>query len=267
MLTDLISLPVAKLIYIKACRKEKELGYRLILPQLDDQWINGYMMHDLSATWRRIGLAASGVNYWTTGSVKDGQSLRFKRDSLLYQSWFGGYLVRLHDHHTWSQQDYWRLAEADQRGWLTLYGDPKPKAEIIQDSVIERGTLELGAYSGKLYCGRILSHSDRGAAKISVRRNLILAGIAHHFNFSDGNLHLRGSCFMPRFTSLNDLLAYHDIELVGLAGVISITERIKAVIYANGASFYDLNDREVNTYDRLEDDLVSAITRVEIVKI
>src|SRR5690242_15283360 len=74
---------------------EKQIGYRLVFPKVAPGWIEGVAAVDLSKNWKKFGLDASGVDYFTMGAVGGGISTRFDPRADQFQSWIGGYLVRV----------------------------------------------------------------------------------------------------------------------------------------------------------------------------
>jgi hypothetical protein len=68
----------------------------------------------MTKTWHRAGLDASGVNYFTIGKVVNGNSTWFDFASDYYQSWLGGYMVKLANPAKWTLKDHYNLALADQ---------------------------------------------------------------------------------------------------------------------------------------------------------
>ena len=96
----------------------KKIGYRFRYDRIPAAWIQSVVSLNMTRSWRRHGINAIGLNYWTIGVEKDGVSTRYLPDAKQYQSWLGAYLVRFLDDREFTLQDHFNLAVADQKNWL-----------------------------------------------------------------------------------------------------------------------------------------------------
>lgn len=126
MILETLTYPLAALQRSLAARRERQMGYSLSIPGLSPHWINALMIFDMSHVWKRFGLHAVGVNYFTIGAVANGLSTRFDARSPYYQAWLGGYIVRFSKPREWTLNDYFELGVADQKNWMHLYGERTP---------------------------------------------------------------------------------------------------------------------------------------------
>ena len=94
--------------------KEKRLGYRISFGKIPEEYIQSTMVAEMTEIWNRHGLKASGLNYFTLGKIENNMSARFDKDSIMYQSWLGCYLVKFDKHKEFNIQDHINLANSDQ---------------------------------------------------------------------------------------------------------------------------------------------------------
>ena len=128
----------------KLKQTENKIGYKLVFKNIPDIWINGLIRCDMTRTWQNFGLKISrGANYFTVGKIKNSVSSRYDFAEPQYQSWLGGYTVKLEGGQKWTLQNYLNLAVADQRSWLKRYGDPNPFCDRVStwqvDTLVHRG--------------------------------------------------------------------------------------------------------------------------------
>lgn len=125
--------------------------------------------------WASAGLTERGTNHFIVGAPSLSTSpvwSRFDPLSPLYQAWVGAYVVSDFQYaNEWTKpylavtdipdsvQRVLTLATVDQLAWLTAYGDPSPKADVVPSSVAVMPIVS--NYFG-IYC-RMESHSDVGA--------------------------------------------------------------------------------------------------------
>lgn len=124
--------------------------------------------------WQAAGLPERGTNFYLMGAPATSSPFwtRFDPSSPLYQAWFGAYVVRDFQYaNEWSKshlstadipnsiQRVIALASIDQMVWLTAYGDPAPKADVVPGSVV---VFPIGGNRFAIYC-EMRSHSDVGA--------------------------------------------------------------------------------------------------------
>src|SRR3989344_1122076 len=88
---------ILKYLYLPKLKKlEKEIGCKLVFHHIPNRYINGIMRCEMTKTFRKFGLdIEKGQNHFTIGKIVDGKSSRFNPNSIEYQSWLGGYTVKL----------------------------------------------------------------------------------------------------------------------------------------------------------------------------
>src|SRR5574340_1291990 len=85
---------------------EKSIGCKLDFRKIPAGYINGMINWNMTKTWKKFGLKISnGANYFTFGQIADDLSLRFNQSAPEYQSWLGGYTVRLIGDQKWIPED------------------------------------------------------------------------------------------------------------------------------------------------------------------
>jgi hypothetical protein len=94
MSLDTFIKPLASIAYIITKSKEKRLGYQLEFKNIPRNWLQAKVVYEMDSVWKNEGLHAIGTNYFTIGCIENGLSSRFNPDSVYYQSWLGGYLVK-----------------------------------------------------------------------------------------------------------------------------------------------------------------------------
>ena len=251
--------------YQRALVKEKLIGYRIKLHQLNPGWIDGQMIFDMSGIWQSAGIAAEGVNYFTIGAVVNQHSSRFDYQSPYYQAWLGGYLVRFSQSRSWQVNDHFQLGVADQNTWLGQYGDPNPYAKVDYQHIVKHQPIKIGKYRAQLFEGSIFSHTDVGRGKRPLLFPLYMAGFAQTINKSNPELQLKAKNLTPQnYTGKIPLDSFQPIELHGYVAIIEISRFIKAVIYVNGVIFQDKNGHKYNTFKTLQKDFLKAIKDVEL---
>jgi hypothetical protein len=235
-------------------RLEKKIGCRLAFRNLPDCYINGWMSCDMTRTWKNAGIDIErGVNYFTMGKIVDGTSSRFDLAASEYQSWFGGYTVKLTSPKAWSFEDHFKLAIADQNSWLRRYGDPNPMTTVRGWKAAEVGKIQIGSYGGTLYEFGCTTHSDVGGGRNALKLRLACMGMATVFNLSNPRLKLKEGNLRPR--SSGD--SYASLRLRGYMAIFNIGNNKKVVFYANGTS---------DTFATLKEDLSNALRSCEIIK-
>ncbi len=257
---------LARYVYSRSLEKlEKSIGCKLVFHTIPDRYINGIVAGAMTGTWRKFGLdVEAGANHWTVGRVASGISTRYDRNAPEYQSWLGGYTVRLGSERMFSFQDHFRLAIADQNGWLRRYGDPKPLTSIDGWNPIEVGKIKSGNYEGTLYEFGCTTHSDVGRYNDTLKLRLAAKIIAQLFKVSNPKLILRGSDFLPRPSLSGD--SYEIIDLKGFIAIFDIKPKVKVVLYANGALVASGSSKH-DTFETLREDLLRALRACEIIEL
>jgi hypothetical protein len=267
MILETIAKPIAFLSFQQVKKVERLLGFRLILNQDGNKWIDGTMIFDMTPVWKKYGFDATGVNYFTIGKVSNGISSRFDSNSRYYQAWLGGYIVRFFKSRKWTIDDHFHLGEADQKNWLSIYGVKKPVADINFDKVIKHGTFNIGNYKGTLYQGGGDSNTDVGNKTNKSYLSLLWAGGAYFFNKSNSKLNLTHSAFIPNWKEKVLLDSYQVIHLEGYVAIIEIDDKTKAILYANGCSFTDKNGKKIDTFKQLQLELKDCLKKFRIEKV
>lgn len=239
----------------KLKRAEHEIGYRLGFKEIPDFWISGLMMCDMTRTWKNSGLKISrGANYFTIGKIKNGISSRFDFKEPQYQSWLGGYTVKLKKGREWTLQDHLNLAVADQKSWLRRYGDPNPLCDMREVDFRLVGSLNLNKYTGKLYEGGCTTHSDVGDGYASLWLRLSAMVMAGVLNISNPHLNLYGNSLRPRAKGG----LYEILKLKGYIAIFDIEKDVKVVLYGNGI---------IGRFEMIKNEIYRAMSSCEIVKI
>jgi hypothetical protein len=215
----------------------------------------------MTRTWKRFGLEIEqGLNHFTMGKVVNGMSSRFDRTAPEYQSWLGGYTVKLDSDKPWDFEDHFKLAIADQNSWLRRYGDPAPKTNIAGFKFTEVSKIQLGEYAGTLYEFGCRTHSDVGTNPKTFKLLYGIYGMEALFNLYNPNLGLKAKALLPR-SSQNP---YEPLELRGFFAIFDIEPRVKAVLYGNGAVVPGPSS-QTDTFEVLKPDLLAAMESCEII--
>ncbi len=246
--------------YLKHLRKlERNIGCRLAFSYIPANFIQGWASVDMTKTWTRFGLNASGINYFTMGAVSSDKSTRFDPKSPLYQSWLGGYLVTSPNFQKWSVSDHWKLAEADQKKWLGYwYGDPNPECKILNFERID--SVNISGYAGELYECSIATHSDVGATSVGATIKISFKILSSIFNSSSSGLDIQGLNFIPH----PSIQTYELVELKGYFVILQISPIVRIVLYANG--IISRNNLKTDTYSVLKSELLKSLKSISILK-
>lgn len=267
MAIETITLLPAYLYFLKVTLFEKKLGFKALLNNLNPNWINGVVKFDMTPIWRKHGIDAKGINYYTIGNVKNGLSSRFDPLSPFYQAWLGCYIVQFDNERNWNVQDHFSLGEADQKYWLKLYGDPSPMADIPQKAFEDLGKIQISGFSGKLYEGACWSHSDVGSGNKSIMLKFLMSACANIFNFSNKSLNLIGSHFIPKWADRNKNESYQKIYLKGYFAILKLNEKTRAVLYVNAAIFENKNGVKTDYFSKIKKELKEALLATKIASV
>lgn len=263
MIIDEIVKPLAFLNYLQVKQKEKQLGYRLVLPH-SPQLINGTMIFDMTPVWKRAGIDAEGINYFTIGSIENGLSSRFVTNSPNFQLWFGGYVVKFAENREWTLEDHFQLGVEDQMEWLRLYGDPNPLVEGDFDKVKMLGNIIINGHKGKLYEGGGWSNSDVGNGKKRFIFPLLMAAFGYYLKKTNPKLQVNYKNFMPEWSNKFKIEPYQKVYVHVYAIILEIRPSIKAILYTNGVEFKDKTGKTHDTFKVLKTDLLSLLKKVLI---
>ncbi len=246
----------------KLKRAENEIGYKLNFKKIPDIWINSLMRFDMTRLWKNFGLKIlRGANYFTFGKVKDGLSTRFNFGEPQYQSWLGGYTVKLEQGQEWNLQDHLNLAVADQESWLKRYGDPDPLCKFEEEYSKILGPIKLGNYSGALYEFSCVTHSDAGNGFARIWLKISAVVMAAALNVFSPTLNLQGKSLRPGDKGRN----YETLKLSGYIAIFNIEKDVKVVLYGNGVVPND--EVKINTLEIIRNDILAAMNSCEIVKV
>ncbi len=253
-----------KVFYLPKLRKlDKEIGCEVVFGKIPDEYINGIVHCDMTKTWKDVGLnIEKGSNYFTIGRVEKGDSSRFDKNSIEYQSWLGAYTVKLGSGENWNARDHFRLAIADQNSWLRWYGDPHPMTSIEDWNLNKVGEVKVGDHTGELFEFGCTTHSDEGKGFHSLKLFFASIWLAAEFNLSNPKLHLKAKALRP--TSLKD--EYKILKLDGYIAIFNIKENVKVVFYGNGARVHR-EGHVVDTFEKLKKDLLKTIESAEIISL
>jgi hypothetical protein len=254
---------LAQLIFLPKVRKaERKIGCKLVFHDIPSEYIDGWVSWDMTENFRRFGLdIEAGADYWTVGKIIHGVSSRFDQNDPEYQSWLGGYTVRLVSGQTWTVEDHFKLAIADQNSWLKTYGDPNPMTNIRGWKFTSVGAIQHGQYSGILYEGGCTTDSDVGNHDNTLRLRVESVVMAALFNSSNPNLYLKGGELRPKVSRST----YETLRLHGYIAIFNVEENVKVVLYGNGALVAE-KDGKTDTFIALKNDLRKAMQSCEIVK-
>ncbi len=259
---ETLSKPFAHLFYHYTKTLEKKLGYLLILPE-DTNWIAGTMLFDMSLVWKRNNIDAIGLNYFTIGAIQDGLSTRYIETSPYYQAWFGGYIVKFSEDRKWTAEDHFNLGLADQKQWLSSYGDPHPFVQLDQAKLIKKITLD--KWSTDLYEVSGWSNSDVGNKPSKLFVPIIFSIFSNMLMISNPNLHLKHKNFLPKPPEF--LTPYQKIYLKGYVAIVELENHTKAVLYINGASFKDKTGKDYDNFEKLKTSFLNLLTSIKIEKV
>jgi hypothetical protein len=257
---------ICKLIFLPHIKKnDRKLGYKLVFHDIPPRFINGVVPWDMTSLWQRFGLKVeAGSNYWTIGRIVNGISTRYDRRSPEYQAWLGGYIVKLLPETYWTPEDHINLAVADQNSWLKNYGDPDPKTSFDGFEWSQRGAIRNGEYSGMLYEGGCVTHSDVGLYPTTTSIYIYFAQFvrAALLNLSNRSLHIKGKMLVPESTADR----YEALELHGYFAIFDLGNNTHVVLYGNGAIVLN-KECAIDTFPMIEEDLLAAMNTCEIVKV
>ncbi len=266
-LLEKIAKPVAYLACRQVLSLEREIGYKIKLNADKSKWLGNGFPFNISPVWKKFGLDAVGINYLTVGSLINNLSSRFDTSSPYYQAWLGGYTIKFTDSHEWKLEDHSKLAIADQKGWLQLYGVKNPMVEVDRGSVADLGEVNISGYSGRLYKGIIKSNTDVGNNYNKIHLSAIWAGGTYFYKKYDPDLVLSYKNFIPRWTDSDQLLPYQIIDLEGYFAILELTGRTKAILYVNGARFTDKNGKVTDNFKVLDKSLLEDLKGFKISKV
>lgn len=252
---------IIKHVYLPRLKKvEHDVGCKLRFHNIPDRYINGWVTCEMTKTWKKFGLDIKmGANYFTMGHAVNGASSRFDPNAPEYQSWLGGYTVRLSPGVQWTPEYHFKLAVADQNSWLKKwYGDPNPVTTTEGWHFVHTDKVQLGQYSGNLYKFGCTTDDDVGKGYKSLKLRLASIWMAALFNLSNHNLRLKGNELKPK-TSDN---LYERLKLSGYVAIFDVAENVKVVLYGNGI----INEKKnVDTLAVLKDDILKAMQSCEII--
>lgn len=249
----------AKYFYLKRFKKiEHDVGYKLVFHNIPKFYIDGLVSCEMTNTWQKFGLdIEKGANYFTMGHVVDGVSTRFDPNAPEYQSWLGGYTVKLKSGVSWTVEDHFKLAIADQNSWLKKwYGDPNPITTIEGRKFVPIEKIHIGQYVGQVYEFGCMTDDDVGKGYRSFTLKLASLWMAVFFNLSNSNLKLKGCELRPK---ISDNI-YEKIEIPGYITIFDISENVKVVLYGNGVI-----NKNINTFEILKNYILEAMKSCEIV--
>jgi hypothetical protein len=248
--------------YKRISALEREIGYRLTFPNIHEGWIQSWACFNLSKSWKKFGLDITGIDYFTMGEFVNGISTRFDPCAQQFQSWIGGYLVRLDTRRTVALQDCVNLAVVDQLNWLRHYGDPHPRCDLRASGFARHGLVSVSGFKGELYIGGGFSHADVGKANSSPRTRLATSIMAMAFNMNSQSLRSTGRNFVPTVAQPS----YSEIYLKGYIIDIEIDASVRVVLYGNGAIYRDEQGRERDTFETIKRPLLNTLKQTVITR-
>ena len=249
--------------YIPRLEKlEKEIGCRLVFNYIPESYINSIMSCEMTRTWKKFGLNVErGKNHFTVGKIAGGKSTRFDRNSNQYQSWLGGYTVKLSPGENWTFEKHFELAIADQNSWLGWYNDPQPTTNTKSWKPKQIGKIRSGKFIGTLYEFGCRTHSDVGFGKMSLKLYFASKSMAALYNLYNPKVNLDSGAFIPG----NSHVPFEPVDLKGYFAVFDVKKSVKTVIYGNGAIIGDSNSKD--TFSKINKDLLKTIQSCEIIEL
>jgi len=251
-------------LYIPKLKKlEKEIGCRLVFNYIPERYIDSIMSCEMTKTWKKFGLnIEKGQNHFTVGKVVGGKSTRFDRSSDQYQSWLGGYTVKLSAGANWTFENHFELAIADQNSWLGWYNDPQPATTIKGWKPKEIGKIRLGRFAGTLYEFGCTTHSDVGSGKLSLKLYFASKSMAALYNLYNPQVNLDFGAFIPGISRV----PFEPIELKGYFAIFDVKKGIKTVLYGNGTVICDSKSKK-DTFLKIKNDLLKTIGSCKIIEL
>jgi len=264
MIINFLIKACAGFVYSGVKNREKQLGYKIVFPKLSPHWIDGTVLYDMTSIWKKAGLNAIGVNYFTIGELKNEISTRFDPESSYYQAWLGGYLVKFTNPYEWSLEDHYKLAIADQKNWLKVFGDKKPFVEIDYKSAKAIEKITIAGYKGKLYEGGIWSDTDMGNGNNNFFLTVGMKAMSYWFEKNNPRLSLFDQQLFPKWNKNQLLDSYQKIYLFGYCAIVEVTNTVKAILYINGAKYTDKNGKNYDSFSLLYKEFKKLIKEIEI---
>jgi hypothetical protein len=250
--------------YIPKLKKlEKEIGCRLVFNYIPERYIKSVMSCEMTKTWKKSGLnIEKGKNHFTVGKVVGSKSTRFDRNSDQYQSWLGGYTVKLSLGAKWTFEKHFELAIADQNSWLGWYNDPQPTTITEGWKPEKIGKIRAGKFVGTLYEFGCTTHSDVGSGKLSLKLYFASKSMATLFNLYNPRLNLDSAAFIPGISRA----PFEPIDLKGYFAIFDVKKGVKTVLYGNGVVIGDSNSKK-DTFSKIKKDLLKTIRSCKIMEL
>jgi hypothetical protein len=239
---------------------EKHLGYGLRFRRIPAAWIQGCASFDLTSSWQAAGLNVTGIDYFTVGTVVRGRSTRFDSNAETFQSWIGGYLVRLNEDRPYTIQEHLNLAVVDQVNWLRHCGDPSPVCDLSVGGFQSAGKANISGYHGTVYVGGGYSHTDIGSGTQRTWLHVAAGVLAMAFNGNGAQPRVKAANLMPAATEVS----YVRIFLKGIIIIVEIQPRVHAVLYGNGAVLKNRYGEDRDTFELIKDELFETLTATVI---
>ncbi|MEQ1762119.1 MAG: hypothetical protein ABL984_03130 [Pyrinomonadaceae bacterium] len=242
-------------------RLAKRIGCKLIFNYFPKEYLPGIVRCEMTRTWKKAGLnIIKGQNHFTVGRIEAGRSGRYDPDSITYQSWLGGYTVKLREGIGWNVEDYCKLAIADQNSWLAWYGDPEPFTSVEGWTYKNVSTIRIeSGHVGTLYEGGFTAHCDMGPNTESLRFRFVTNALAALYNLSNPRLSLRAGAFVPNGAEHS----YHRIDGKVYIAIFDVASNVKVILYANGIH---KKGGTPDTFDLLKDKFLRTMESCEIMK-
>lgn len=222
------------------------------------------MSCEMTRTWKKFGLnIKNGQNHFTMGKVVNGKSTRFDRTSDEYQSWLGGYTVKLTNYEKWDFKKYFELAIADQNSWLSWYNDSIPQTSIKDFEPLEVGKIELGIHKGKIYEFGCSTHSDVGTKKVTLKLRFATRSIASLLNINNSKLKLTSDNFVPLLSDNLYYKSFETLNLIGYIAIFNISKDVRLILYGNGVILSE-SGKIKNTFIKLKKEILKTMSSCRI---
>ena len=209
--------------------------------KLPDGWVaTSNVMDDV---WSAAGL--HGVNYYAYGgsALPATTASRLDLRSPLYQAWFGVYVISnpktVTPKSTVATMDTAvKLADMDQRSWLTAMGDPQPMG-LVKVEQHRADTIRIDGADRALYTYRGKSHSDVGSVATPLRQSL---GPMNDESWE------------------SQVPAFHDLELRGHFAFWADNNRHITIIVYSAAPVFTTNDgKKMDLFPKLEKQFIGMM--------
>ncbi len=158
----------------------------------------------------------------------------------------------------WSVPEHYRLGEADQKNWLTVFGDPQPLLVPDLKSIRQIARIKVCGYPAEIIQAAAWTHSDISSSVSGWPLKLLMSGMANIMKFSKSSLSLSGNELLPNWKETDSISNYEKIYISGYFIIVNISPLINAILYGNGTS---------KTLPKIKTELLSLMKSFRIEKV